>query len=1254
MEAQHNSMMKKRGDGKDLASTSFAIMLHVIVVLLFMMACSPNKKQNPFVEVGAKESAVPTITLLSQLSEKDRPHVILLDTVPKPTVINVPARDRTIRSGVESNSEKNIQKQLAEKETTTIGVVNAEGRGFFTTFTTDDGLSLDQVYCSYKDEWGNLWFGTNGGGVSKYDGKNFTTYTTAHGLASNVIWCITQDHDGNLWFGTDGSGVSKYDGESFTNYTTAQGLPDNVIFSIVEDQKNNLWFGTLKGGVSKWNGKTFINYSTKDGLTNNAVKTILEDSKRNLWFGTIGGGVSKWNGETFTNYTTKEGLSGKKIWSVAEDNSGNLWFGTEGKGLSKYDGKVFTNYPVFSEPANDGVLCIAKDKQGVLWLGTQKSGVIKYDGRTFLKYSTANGLANNQIRAVTEDEKGNLWFGSFGSGICKFAGNGFTNFTTEHGLSSNVIFSIEEGKEGNLWLGTSGGGVCRYDGKQFANFTKAYGLAHNEIYCVLKDSAGNLWFGTAGGGVTKYNGKSFTNYTTLQGLANNVVFSIAEDKKGNLWFGTSGGGVSKYDGKSFTNYTPLQGLAGNVVFSIKEDKDANLWFGTLGGGVSKFDGTGFTNYTVEQGLSDNVVWAVTEDKQGNLWFGTQHGLSLLPKENITQVSAADKAKNVRQHLFTSFTTEDGLPNNFITQVIRGDGEKLYVGTNLGMCELLPAKGGQPSVKGWSVGMVFNTQHGYPVKDVNAGLNAMFKDSKGIIWIGTGSDKTGLVRFEPDAMINNSSAPPQLFINQVKLNNEAVSWRNIDAPVYEGITDSAKSSAAIIEEVTTYGKKLTDLERESLRDKFANIKFDGITKWQSVPQNLILPYYFNNISFTFGAIETGKNFLVNYKYFLKGYDKEWSPASPNVSANFGNMNEGNYTFLLKAQSPEGVWSQPVSYSFKVLPPWWRTWWMLAIYAILLIALVILFSLWRHKRIIYQKKILEHKVAVATKQVREEAEKVQVQKKKIEVTLNELKDTQAQLIQSEKMASLGELTAGIAHEIQNPLNFVNNFSDVNRELLVELKDEIDKGNFNEVKAIADDVIYNEEKINNHGKRADAIVKGMLQHSRSSNGLKEPTDINKLADEYLRLAYHGLRAKDKSFNATLKTDYDDNIGSINIIPQDMGRVILNLFTNAFYAVNEKVALSKASGDNDYGPLVSVSTKRTQDKVEIQISDNGNGIPRNIVDKIYQPFFTTKPAGQGTGLGLSMSYDIVTKAHGGSLKVETKVGEGTTFTICLNITKD
>ncbi len=270
----------------------------------------------------------------------------------------------------------------------------------------------------------------------------------------------------------------------------------------------------------------------------------------------------------------------------------------------------------------------------------------------------------------------------------------------------------------------------------------------------------------------------------------------------------------------------------------------------------------------------------------------------------------------------------------------------------------------------------------------------------------------------------------------------------------------------------------------------------------------------------------------------------------------------------------------------------------------------------------------------------------QKNELENALLELQAAQTQLIHSEKMASLGELTAGIAHEIQNPLNFVNNFSEVNNELLDEMESEIKSGNLEEAFDIAKSIRENGSKIIHHGRRADGIVKGMLQHSRASSGLKEPTDINSLADEYIRLSYHGLRAKDKSFNANIKTTFDEKIGKIMVIPQDIGRAFLNLFTNAFYAVADK---KKDSGE-DYHPTVEVTTMKKDDTVVIKVHDNGNGISERALDKIFQPFFTTKPTGQGTGLGLSLSYEIITQGHDGKIEVNTREGEFAEFIVTLS----
>jgi C4-dicarboxylate-specific signal transduction histidine kinase len=394
----------------------------------------------------------------------------------------------------------------------------------------------------------------------------------------------------------------------------------------------------------------------------------------------------------------------------------------------------------------------------------------------------------------------------------------------------------------------------------------------------------------------------------------------------------------------------------------------------------------------------------------------------------------------------------------------------------------------------------------------------------------------------------------------------------------------------------------------------------------MPENLSIPYNKNYIQFQFAQAHLSRQDITWYVYVLEGIDKTWSNITTNpYTENYLNLPPGEYTFKVSSKGKNGKWSTPAVFDFTIAPPWYKTWWAYTLFALAGIGILRAYIVYRSRRLQRENKVLEEKVTLRTKQLQQ--------------SLEDLKATQTQLIQSEKMASLGELTAGIAHEIQNPLNFINNFSEVNTELIAEMKEEIDKGNSKEVKSIADDIAANEQKINHHGKRADGIVKGMLQHSRSGNRQKEAANINNIADEYLRLAYHGLRAKDKSFNAIMKTDFDERISDISIIPQDIGRVILNLITNAFYAVTES-----------YEPTVSVSTKKIGDKAEVRVRDNGNGVPHEVLEKIFQPFFTTKPTGEGTGLGLSLSYDII-KAHHGDLKVETKEGQFAEFIIQLPI---
>jgi len=396
--------------------------------------------------------------------------------------------------------------------------------------------------------------------------------------------------------------------------------------------------------------------------------------------------------------------------------------------------------------------------------------------------------------------------------------------------------------------------------------------------------------------------------------------------------------------------------------------------------------------------------------------------------------------------------------------------------------------------------------------------------------------------------------------------------------------------------------------------------------------LNLSYTQNNISFDFVSIHysrPGKNKVI---YKLEGFDNHWISTDRNF-ASYTNLAPGEYTFIVKGSNGDGIWNdEGKSIRIIINPPWWQT--TFAYIGYILLFGFFVFGIDRFQR----KRVIDKERALAKEKELEQA-------KEIEKAYHELKNTQSQLLHAEKMASLGALTAGIAHEIKNPLNFVNNFSEVSRELLEEMKVELQKDNKSVAIEIASDLNQNLQKIIQHGRRADSIVRGMLLHSRGTSSEKSLTDINDLLDQYVTLAYHGLRAQDKDFNITIEKDYDKSIEKINVVPQDISRVFLNLVNNACYAANDK----KKMMGNDFIPKLNVSTKNFNNKVEIHIKDNGNGIPESVKESIFNPFFTTKPTGEGTGLGLSISYDIVTKIHGGKINFISEEGKYTEFIITL-----
>lgn len=805
----------------------------------------------------------------------------------------------------------------AGKPTITIDSSNI-GAPFFTNYTTDQGLPINFITACIQDKEGNIWVGTGGGGLVKYNGKNFTTYTTAQGLSDDFIEAIMQDKAGNIWLGTIGNGVSMYNGKFFSNYSTSEGLAGNLVKSIVQDNNSNMWFATDKG-ASMYNGKTFTNFTAAQGLVGNKVESIMKDKSGDLWFGCSNGGISRYNGKSFTNYGFADGLPATGINGMMEDKNGNIWITTFGFGATRYDGKSFTNYSIrqglvsndllrsmqdkdgniwFSSPGygvsiyngktftnytatqglpENGVLNIMQDKAGRIWLGTFK-GLIAYDGKAISSYKKLGG-----IQHILKDKAGKCWFSGFGSGLTSYDGKVFSNLSAMQGLISNAALYSMQDKDGNIWVGTSNG-ASRYDGKSFTNYSSAQGL-NASVNCLLQDSNGNIWFGSnSGTGVYKFDGNSFTNYTTKQGLIGNYVNCMIQDKKGDIWFGANDG-ISRYNGKQFVNYTTIDGLAANSAYSCIQDSAGNIWFGSGADGVSIYDGNHFIKYTTTEGLADNTVAAVAEDaKRKMIWFGTNQGLSGLKKS-------------------------------------------------------------MPLDKNFPAADIFNISTGYPIKNFNG--NALLVDDKGIIWAGC--ETNSLIRFDYDA-INKNMQPLSLQIENIKLNGKKICWN--DLLQNEKRTTATDSLALINEMVSAFGKVMPAQFQDSIRKEFSGVQLDSITPFYSIPVNLVVPYENRDITFDFAAIEPDKPKQVKYQYMLEGYSDDWSPMDNNTTAVFGNIPGGKYTFRLKALSPYGVWSE-TSYNFTVLPPWWKTWWAYTIYTIFFIAIFVLIG-WSIQRRLLKKE------------------------------------------------------------------------------------------------------------------------------------------------------------------------------------------------------------------------------------------------------------------------------------------------------------
>jgi len=1077
-------------------------------------------------------------------------------------------------------------------------------------------------------------------------------WTTANGLPQNSANQIVQTRDGHIWFATQ-EGLARFDGMEFRVFdrTNTKELHSSWFARIKEDSAGGLWVRPqgFAPGIVRFHDGTFTMYDTSNGLPSNRTITWENDRHGTMWLGTVGGLVEFNNGK-FKTYTARDGLPTDTVFALGLDSKENLWISTT-RGLARLAGgkiETMTGRKEFSDTtflAFNFLSNCYEDRHGTLWM-TTPTHLLSYTGGVVTRYEKKSVLSNPNIQAIHEDAKGTLWIATAG-GLNSFAGGRFTRYNVSKDADENNISLIREDREGSLWLVT-GKGIARFADGSFERYDNKDGLTDNAVLDILIDREGSIWVGTDGGGVNRFRDEKFVTYSSKVGLSYDMVLSALEDHAGAIWIGTTFGGLNRLKDGIITTTENKQGPPLTDIRALGEDKEGTLWIGSGRGLHTLRNGTISMRSRMINGQLDLLP-----------------GAFLLTKSGEWLVASRNRLLSYRGGKFTTVTTigSHSSLGDFIRTLFQDSRGTIWISTQNALYWYL---GGKLEKIGPERGFT------------DTWTMAFYEDPDGVLWLG--ASNTGIIRFKDGKFFNIS--PRQGLFDYIAYtvfeDGAGYLWMSSNRGVYRvskrELNDVADGKAQSVS-CTSYGTADGMESRECnggnapsgfhLRDgrlcfattrglaviNPADIRVNRVPppvvideflvegERQAVTESVRVPAGKSRFEFHYAGISFAGSKEVRYKYQLVGLDEGWIDAGSRRDAYYTHLDPGEYTFRVIAANSDGIWNEKgASVNFTLEPHFYQSAWFIGLAAFAFLTVGPSFYLYRMRSMKKRRAELEQLVQVRTGELQK--------------SVTNLKETQTQLILSEKMASLGQLTAGIAHEIKNPLNFITNFAVLSQDLTKDLRqelaherDRVDKKRALEIEGILNDLDQNVTKINEHGKRADSIVRGMLLHSRGKAGERQLTDLNALLAEYTNLAYHGMRAQDTSFNVKIETEFGPAVGKVNVVPQDLSRAFLNIVNNACYAANDK----RKTAGNGFNPTVRVSARNLADSVEIRIRDNGNGIPLAIREKIFNPFFTTKPAGAGTGLGLSLSYDIVTQEHKGDIRIDTKEGEYTEFIILI-----
>jgi len=1094
-----------------------------------------------------------------------------------------------------------------------------------------------------QDSEGFIWMSNYTSGLIRFDGHRMDLYSQTDGLKDLGIWQIVQDGHGYLWASSNsGLSVSEnplpyYKHGNRIKFTSEyQGkliMDDPLTFNqMVVDNQGIVWVRQKDGGLKKLyideNGELNSRTITEDksGKKIAPIKSLFASRNGNVLAGLIGGEILKIaNDEPQIIFTPGINSDDQNIVALFEDFDKKIWMFRQNGEILNFN-PSFDRSTIIAKGPPSNIAGFSQFSDGSIWVTSGESHIIIIDRKTnevLGTYSTENGLLSDNVFHILKDREGNIWIAQSG-GVSKLRYNfqAFENFSSRSIAGEKPIFPsskintvfVPESYSGpcRFWVGTEGGATCVNEEGRSQYLTQAQGLIGDWVNGITMDADGRLWI------------------ATTQGL-NALVFDKKQIVKGAI--GIRGINIFGEQAYIFTIPKSPPFLAAES-FEIPDQGNnrymGSVWFPGLRSLYGVVDEEIFY-FNNQSGLSSALYKSVALDGENYLWVGTlDKGIYRSTAPIFRSSLESDTRNNIVFEPYWSL--DNGAPTNHIEKLLWLNG-KMWVGTQKGLIVLDAA----------TAKMIhhFTTETGLPADNA---ISFSISPKTGNVWVGS---------------------------------NRGLS--EIDADNYKVLRTLTKSDGLISNEVWLYGSVKVDNDGHIYYGTangltIYNPSMDGPNLSPPILHLLSADILYqsggrNEAVFEYVALSFANIAGISYKTRLKGYEKDWSAETTEKRLRYTNLpayfNTKKYTLEVIAVNESGIAAaQPLQYEFYIEPVWWLRWWAFLSYIIILGVAVFIVDRVQRRRLIRKERDLSRlreaelqaETAIAKSKVAEaQANVLQAENEKkalalqkaqeLEIAYHELKAAQNQLIQSEKMASLGRLATGIAHEIKNPLNFINNFAELSVELVDELKKAKIEMDEEEMDAIMESLKHNSSKIEEHGKRADSIVRSMMQHARGGRSTYEYYDLNYLIEKYADLAYHGKKTLFSGTDTILIKHLDPNLEQVKMIVQDLGQVLLNLIGNAFDAVAEKKACMK----DCYDPLITLSTHQHQHTVEIRISDNGPGIPEEIQEKVFEPFFTTKPTGEGTGLGLSISYDIITQGHNGTLRFTSSKEMGTTFVIIL-----